>query len=110
MAYADLTAEQKSQLQDWLKIVRPMMGELGCLCNHLEVAKDAHTSHISAILGELVDADEIPDAAGYPGATPVTKAQLAEVLGDGNTILATNNTDTKRQLYGQFAGAKNMLG
>jgi len=110
MAYADLTTEQKTQLNDWLSIVRPMLGELGRLCNHFEIAKDAHASHISAILGELSGTDIIPNTSGLAGATSITKNQLVEILTDAIAIITANNTSAKRQLYGLFAGAINMLG
>ena len=110
MAYIDLTAQQQTQLQDWLTIVRPMQGELARLCNHLQVAKDAHTATIGVILGELIDADEIPNATGLAGATAVSKAELTEILVDANAILAAYNTAAKRQLTTKFAGPANMLG
>ena len=110
MAYVDLTTEQQTQLDDWLTVVRPMMGEQGRLHNHLRVAKDAHTSHISAILAELAGPDEIPNATGLTGATAITKDELTAILVDANAVLATYDTDAKRQLAGKFAGAGNMLG
>ena len=110
MAYADLTTEQQTQLQGWLSIVRPMMGEQGRLHNHLRVAKDAHTSHVAAILTELAGADEIPNASGLTGATAISKDELTAILSDANAVLQAYDTDAKRQLAGKFAGAGNMLG
>lgn len=110
MAYADLTTEQKAELQEWLSVVRPMMGELARINNHFQVAKDAHASHVGDILGELVDADDIPNTSGLSGATAVSKAELGVILTDANAILTTYDTDAKRQMYTKFAGAANLLG
>ncbi len=110
MAYTDLTTEQQTQLQDWLTIVRPMMGELARLNNQFRVAKDAHASHVGAILALLVGSDEVPNETGLAGATAVTVAELAGILTDANAILTTYDTDAKRQVISKFAGAGNMLG
>lgn len=110
MAYADLTSEQQQQLQDWLTVVRPMMGELARLVNHLKAAKTAYTGHISAILALLADVDSINNESGLTGATVVLKAEVDEVITDANALILTHDTVAKRELRDKFCGAANTLG
>lgn len=110
MAYADLTQEQRTELQDWLTIVRPMMGELARVNNHFRVAKTAHSSHVGAILAELAGSDEIPNTSGLQGATAITSDELTVILADANAILTAYDTEPKRQLMAKFAGAANLIG
>lgn len=110
MAYTDLTADQKRELQDWMQILRPMMGEFSRLCNHFEVAKDAHTAFVGDILVLLAPGDVVPNQSGLAGATDVTKTEISVALVDANAVLTAHNTAAKRQLLTKFAGAANLLG
>ncbi len=110
MAHADLTPEQKTQLQEWLQVVRPLQGEMARMLQRMQVAKDAHASHVGAILAELASDDVIPNESGLAGATAITKANLTTILVDLNTVLTDYDTDEKRQLWTKFCGAVNMIG
>ena len=110
MAYADLTTEQKRQLQDWLQLVRPIQGEFAKVLNHMGAAKTAHSSHVGAVLALLVDADNVPNESGLAGAIDVTKAELTTILMLLNVILTTYDTTPNRELWTKFCGAQNLIG
>ena len=112
MAYADLTTEQKRQLQDWLReLVRPIQGEFAKVLNHMEAAKTAHASHVGDVLAVLVDADEGPRVeSGLTGAIAVTKAELTTILALLNAVLTTYDTAPNRELWTKFCGAGNLIG
>lgn len=110
MAYADLTAGQKQQLQDWLQLVRPIQGEVAKVLNHMAAAKTAYDSHVSTILAPLIDADAVPNESGLAGAVDVTKAELTTILTLLNAVLTTYNTTANRELWTKFCGAENLIG
>ncbi len=109
MAYTDLSTEQKTQLQEWLQLVRPIQGEFAKVMNHMVAAKVAYTSHISDVLALLADVDEVPNQSGLAGAIDVTKAELTTILGLLNAALAAD-TDENRVLWTKFCGAANLIG
>lgn len=110
MAYTDLTPQEKQELQDWLQFVRPIQGELAKALNHLEAAKNAHASHVAAILAELADVDSIPNESGLAGATSLLKSELSTILTQANTLLVNYDTPANRQLWTKFCGAENLIG
>ena len=110
MAYADLTTDQKQQLQDWLQLVRPIQGEFAKVLNHMAAAKTAHASHVGDVLALLVDADAVPNESGLAGAVDVTKAELTTILTLLNAVLTTYDTAGNRELWTKFCGAENVIG
>ena len=111
MAYADLTTQQQVELQDWLTLLlRPWCGEQARANNHGDGIDTAYNSHVSAILGELSDLDDIPNTGGLSGATVVTKAEVVSIVSHVQSILANYNTSAHRQLWSQAGGAVNMIG
>lgn len=110
MAYAELTADQKQQLQDWLQLVRPIQGEVAKVLNHMGAAKTAYDSHVGAVLALLVDGDAVPNESGLAGAIDVTKAELTTILALLNSVLTTYDTTANRELWTKFCGAGNLIG
>lgn len=110
MAYVDLTPQEKTELQDWLQFVRPIQGELARALNHLQAARDAHASHVGAILAQLVDSDSIPNLSGLAGATLLFKSELVTILSQANALLTNYDISTNRQLWTKFCGAENLIG
>jgi hypothetical protein len=109
MAYADLTTEQKESVDDFMAQLRPWCGEFARVHNHGAAAYTQYWATISAIMGELQDADEIPNKTGLAGAVGVTKAQVGTILawiGD----VATINSESNRQLMAKATGGVNLLG
>jgi hypothetical protein len=109
MAYADLTTEQKQSVDDFMAMVRPFCGELARVHNHGAAAFTQYWATISTIMGELQDADEIPNKTGLAGAVGVTKAQVAVILAWMES-LATINSESNRQLMAKACGGVNLIG
>ena len=110
MAYADLTTEQKSVLDEWLNQLRATMGELARVNNHLEVADDAYNGQTSAILNELQGSDLVPNAGGLAGAQSLTKDEVVTMVSYAQGILTNYNTSGHRQNFGKAAGSANLIG
>lgn len=109
MAYEDLTPEQQTMLDEWLTLVRPMLGELGRLVYRFSVAQDAYNSHVGDIFALLAGSDEVPNASGLAGAATVLKSEMVTVLTDAADLVTTFDTDEKRQLMTKFAGAASLI-
>ena len=75
MAYADLTAEQKAVLTDYVRNLRAWCGEQARTNNH-GAALDTGYQNMTAIFAELGDSETIPDESGLGGAQTLTKAYL----------------------------------
>jgi hypothetical protein len=121
MAYADLTTEQKKQIDDFMALARPWCGELARVHNHGQTVFTAYWGIVAPIMDLLQDGDEIPNATGLSaapittdtenlsGATVVTKAELGTILAWQSTVAALNN-ESNRQLMARAAGAINIQG
>ena len=111
MAYEDLTTEQKQSLQDWLNgVVRPWSGEQARCNNHADVANTDYNGSIIAILGELSDADMIPNESGLAGSTSLTKAEVVSIVSHIQGVLGSYNSGPHRQLWAKSAGETNLIG
>ena len=111
MAYADLTAEQKANLQDWLtSLLRPWAGEQARVNNHGDVANTGYNAMASAILAELAGSDEIPNESGLAGAASLTKDEVVSIVSHVQNILTNYNTTAHRQLWAKAAGTQNLIG
>ena len=111
MAYSDLTATQKTELQDWLSaVLRPWCGEQARANNHGQVVNNAYLANASSILDELSDTDEIPNTGGLSGATALTKSEVVGIVSHIQGIQSNYNTAGHRQMWTKAAGATNMIG
>lgn len=110
MAYIDLTADQKKQLQDWLQLIRPIQGETGRALNHMAAAKTAYDSHVGDVLALLASGDNVPNESGLAGAIDVDKSELTAILAMLNSMLTTYDTPANRELWTKFCGAGNLIG
>ena len=109
MAYADLTTEQKASLDAWMRLFRGTAGELARVNNHHEVVNTEYNGTVSAVLGELLDADIIPNSSGLDGAEPMTKAEVVTVVSYMQAVLAYN-TSNHRQNLAKACGEVNLIG
>lgn len=110
MAYADLTQEQQQKLQTWLAVLRSWCGEQARTNNHGQAVDTGYNADVSAILGELLDADEVPNTSGLDGATALTKAEIVSVVSHVQGIATSYNTAAHRQLWSKGCGERNLIG
>jgi hypothetical protein len=110
MAYADLTVEQKQQLQAFVQLLRPWSGEQARVNNHGDVVNTAYNAGASAILDLLDAADLVPNESGLAGAISLTKAELVSITSHVQNVLTNYNTSAHRQLWSKAAGAANLIG
>ena len=109
MAYNDLSTEQKQSVDDFMSMLRPWCGEFARVHNHGAACYTQYWANIRAIMGDLQDADVIPNKSGLPGAVGITKTEIGTVLawiGD----VATTNSESNRQLMAKSCGAHNLIG
>lgn len=116
MAYADLTTEQKQSVQAMCQLVRPLSGELGRLLEKFQAVVAYYTGNVETILGELDNADVVPNESGLAGAQSLTKEQLVNLVGYFIVMAATPdgssgsyNTNYHRALYAKACGPSNLL-
>ena len=110
MAYADLTAEEKQGLQDWVNLLRPTAGELARFNNHAEAVNTVYNGpQLTPILAQLADGDEIPNTSGLAGSGAMTKAQVVTIVSYLQTAL-TLNTSAHRANLALAAGGGNLIG
>lgn len=110
MQYDDLTTEQKAQLQDWLNLLRPAIGEAARAMQHLSVILAAHATGPDVIAASLDAGAVLPNTGGLAGATAVTVEELDMVLTDIGSVLGAQFDAASLPVYIKFAGAANILG
>lgn len=109
--YASLTTEQKDILQHFVNaLVRPAMGEVARMENHLSALNDDYNVQSSAIMA-LLDSDAviIPNESGLSGTASLTKGEVITLVSYAQGILGYN-TSGHRQNYVKAAGAENTIG
>ena len=109
-----LTTEEQTSLLSWVNtIVRPTMGEVARVCNHLDVANVEYNgaqNDTNGNLSKLVGSDVIPiSGSGLGGAENLTKDELITLISYTQGILAYN-TAGHRGNYARAAGEGNLIG
>lgn len=117
MSYETLDTEEQEILDALVNYGRGLASELAKLLDKFVDFTDTYgTAGVTAILGELLDADEIPNKSGLTGAQPVTKAEFAIVaaaydsLSDPAAGSGSYNTPAYRAYYAKLAGPSNLSG
>jgi len=122
MAYADLTALEKQELDEFMRDLRAAVGQTVSGLRTQSLLNTSWNTSISAIWAKCVNADVIPDGSGLAGADhSMTKSELQVILtwvsnllagvysvsgGAVSTVWANRNTVDS---YGvQMAGASNI--
>lgn len=109
MAYADLTAEQKSVLGEYVRLLRAWCGEQARVNNHAEAENDDY-SQVQAVLDLLGADDVIADGSGLAGAGVLNKSEVVSLTAHMQGILANYNTAGHRQMWAKAAGPGNLIG
>jgi hypothetical protein len=109
MGYAELTAEQKNVLSEYVRLLRAWCGEQARTNNHGQ-ALNSDYAQVQAVLAELQDTDVITDGSGLAGAGQLTKAEVVSLTAQSQGILATYDTAGLRQAYAKAAGPGNLIG
>lgn len=107
-----LTAEQKAQLQSMVnELLRPAMGELARVCNHLAALDTNYNALGSGILALLDDNDVVvTNESGLAGAASLTKGDIITMVAYAQGVLTNYNTTGHRQNFAKAAGAANLIG
>lgn len=109
--YAELTVGQKATLQHFVNVlVRPSMGELARVNNHLAALDADYNAQASAILATLTGSEVIPNESGLAGAAALTKDQVVTLVSYAQGVLTNYNTSGHRGNYVLAAGAENTIG
>lgn len=110
MAYADLTAEQKGIVGEYVRQMRAATGQLARLCNIFAALDYMYDGQVVTAWASLAAGDIIEDGSGLAGISALTKAQVAQIANAIQAILTTYDTEALRQLYVRVAGMTNTLG
>lgn len=122
MAWADLTAVQKQQVQEFIRDYRAAVADVVRGLRRQQLLKMAYDAKLSALWAQIGNSDVIPDASGLAGADlTMTKAEftpkflwttnlLAGVFSDNGGAVGTVWPDQETvESYGvQLAGPTNI--
>lgn len=108
MAYADLTQEQRDTLDDWLGLVRSVLGRFARLNNEFSAVDSQYNASVTTILSELASGDVIPDKTNLAGAEELTQAEVITLVSHIQGVLTDYNTAAHRQLWSKAVGSPNM--
>lgn len=122
MAYADLTADEKRELAEWLRDYRAAVGDTVRGLRRQSLLKMAYDNSISAIWAKVANGDVVPDDSGLAGADHTmvktdfnakftwTSNLLAGIYSDNGGAVATAWPDKETvDGYGvQLAGPDNI--
>lgn len=116
MPFASLTQEQQDNVQALCAVARPLTGEFARLLEKFQAVVAGYSGNVETILGQLDNADVIPNATDLAGAQGMTKAELVNLIGYMIVACATPdgssgsfNTNYHRSLYVKAAGAANLI-
>ncbi|MGB1707904.1 MAG: hypothetical protein ACPHF4_08780 [Rubripirellula sp.] len=109
MQYDDLTAEQKTALDAWLQIMRPLSGQIQRTVAGSVPIDDDWNASVSAIVALLDPGALVPNNSGLP-ASPVTKEDIEASAVTLSDLLAQLNTAAVRQRAIRMAGLVNVAG
>jgi len=109
MAFNDLTAEQKSVLSEYTRLLRAWCGEQARGNNHAGAINDAY-AQVQTILGELGTDDPVTDGSGLAGAMTLTKGEIISLTAHMQGVLTNYNTAGHRQMWAKAAGPGNLIG
>lgn len=107
-AFNTLTAEKQAEVLGFMPGFRAEVGQMAHLLDVLSNLNDAYLNTIGPILNGVDAGVPLPlDASGLAGIAELTPFQVGSIMGDIQTLLATN-TDPKRQVWSGACGPTNM--
>ena len=122
MAYADLSTEQTSQYDSWVRDARAWMGSLQRVINQAEALKDAYNgddgiNSLHDVGGAWLDTEDVPNKSGLQGSASLQKLDVAQIVNrhinklliDASTYTTGFNTPSLRQDRVAAAGPMNTL-
>ena len=110
MAWADLSAEEKAVVTDFVRLARAWAGEQARTSNHSDALNTAYNATVTTLLGEIGESELIPDGSGLGGAVTLTRAEVVTLVSHMQGILTDYNTSGHRQLWSKAAGPGNLIG
>jgi len=120
MAYADLSAEQKAQLDSWTNDMRALMGDFQRVLNRMSAMRDAYwvadgINDLFSVGGAWADGEVVPNNSGLAGAAVQTKSDFVNMMSNhidkaivnSATHVTGHNTTPLRQQRIAAAGPLN---
>ncbi|MHC4464469.1 MAG: hypothetical protein ACYS30_24015 [Planctomycetota bacterium] len=109
--FSELTAEQQAILQHYVDVlIRPVMGELARVNNHLAAVNTDYNAQSSAILSLLDTGAVIPNGSGLAGTATLDKEDVITLTSYAQGVLTNYNTAGHRENFVKAAGAENTIG
>jgi hypothetical protein len=111
MAYADLTADEKHQLQDWLEMFRLWCRAQAGANNNGSALDLGYNNGISVILGKLSAEELIPNEQEhkFAGSASLTPTEVVLIVSHWQNIIANYGTIAHRGIWSRGCGAPNMV-
>lgn len=108
-SYDSLTDDQKAQVQAFMDVYRPLLGNIARMFTKIQQMDDAWTGGISAILDILDTGTVLQTTTGLNGAAPLVVDAVKGTIADLEAALAGFNTLANRQAYIRAAGLQNTI-
>ncbi len=107
MAWEQLTVEEQAAVQDYVRNLRALVGELGRVRNRA-AALDNGYANIQGLLAELGANDVVPDGTGLAGALPLEQNEVITLTAHAQALLAEYGAG-HLQMWAKAAGAMNLI-
>lgn len=111
MAYADLTAEDQSVLQNWLNALRAWAGIQARANNTAAAIDTAYTGQVTAILAKFNTNEVVVNTSGLAGSQALNVgAEAVTIQSHIEGVIANYGTAAHRQLRAKASGLQNLIG
>jgi len=102
--YDDLTDAQKQEVDDIMRLIRPVGGTFAQSAHRAGVIIQGYDASTKAIIDSLDAGSEIPNKTDLSGAQPMTVEDVGSMVDDLTEVSSSFGTDAKLSVYIKAAG------
>lgn len=106
--WAGLDPAKKEAYNNFLALLRPMIGKIENVNLTIEYMVTLWTAEIQAIHNEINNGEVIPDATGYPNSTDLPKADIGAMLQFLQAVFSLRTAETQA-LAVKAVGPENII-
>lgn len=109
IAYEALSDEDRKIVDDFLKIARPLAGQIAKLTSAMSTLSLDYNDTVSPIINGLDDTDRLPNKTDLSEAKAITKLDVVDFMNGLNFVGTNYNQDANRTRWGKMAGVSNII-
>ena len=107
--YDDLTDAQKQEVDDIMRLIRPIGGTFAQSAQKAGVIIQGYNASAKAIIDTLDPGSEIPNKTDLAGAQPMTVEDVDSMVSDLTEVSSSFGTDEKLAIYIKAAGINSVI-